>query len=120
MEIINYSNLETLHALGSALTIEGLAESSYQELLDWIKNITPLKAEKVYVIKGKDMNEICNLTGNNAYPDDTSIVSVNLDDIENPLSLAIPRFQIGARWLDDIIMNNAVRERGDTSEDDDE
>lgn len=110
MEVINYSDNETLHALGSALTIEGLAESSFQELLDWIKNITPLKAERVYVIKGKDMNEICTLTGSNAYQDDVNIVSVKLEDIENALSLAIPRFTIGARWLDDIIMNNAWRE----------
>ena len=57
---------------------------------------------KGYVTTGKVMNEICHLTGNNAYPDDLTIFS-----IDKYKGLAI---MFGARWMDDIISNNADRE----------
>ena len=31
-------------------------------------------------------------------------------DMENSMAVVMPRFQIGARWFDDIVMNNAARE----------
>ncbi len=111
MEIVNYNTTEVLNELGSALTIEGLREDSYQEFLDWIKQFTPLKSERVYVINGNDMNKICNLTGDNAYNNDIHIVSVKLEDMEDFSAVLIPRFQINARWLDDIVWNNAQREQ---------
>ena len=49
------------------------------------------------------MNEICKLTGHNAYPEDLNIFS-----IAKFKGLAI---QYGARWMTDIIDNNARRER---------
>ena len=35
-----------------------------------------------------------------------------LDDIEDPTKIAIPRFQVGGRWFDDIVDNNRRREEG--------
>ena len=110
MEVIEYNTREVINELGSALTMEGLAEESYQELLDWVKQFTPLKTERVYVINGKDMNRIYNLTDDNAYQDDCHIVSIKLEDMENAFAVTIPRFQIGARWLDDVVSNNVRRE----------
>lgn len=63
------------------------------------------------IIKGKTMNDVYMLTGNNKYPDDCTIVSIKLEDMENSMAVVIPRFNIGARWLDDIVMNNATREK---------
>ena len=57
---------------------------------------------KGYVTTGKVMNEICHLTGNNAYPDDLTIFS-----IDKFKGLAI---MFGARWMDDILSSNADRE----------
>ena len=101
---------EEIENLGSALTIEGLAEKSIPDFIGWVKEHTPMINEDVYIIKGKTMNDIYHLTGNNAYKDDCTIVSIDLNDMENYASVIIPRFQIGARWLDDIIDNNVRRE----------
>ena len=111
MEIKTLTTLEELESLGSALTMEGLAEDSISEFIDWVKQYTPMKSETAYVIKGKTMNDVYMLTGNNKYPDDCTIVSIKLEDMENSMAVVIPRFNIGARWFDDIVMNNAAREK---------
>jgi len=97
----------------SALTIEGLAEESIPEFIDWIKQYTDFKKPEVdvYITKGKVMNNFCKLTGNNAYKDDLTIVSVMLDDMVNFNTIVGPRFQIGGRWFDDIVSNNTRREQ---------
>ena len=101
---------EEIENLGSALTIEGLAEESIPDFIGWVKELTPMINEDAYIIKGKTMNDAYNLTGNNAYPDDCTIVSIDLNDMENYNAVIFPRFQIGARWLDDIVDNNLRRE----------
>lgn len=111
MEIKTLTTLEELESLGSALTMEGLAEDSISEFIDWVKQYTPMKSETAYIIKGKTMNDVYMLTGNNKYPDDCTIVSIKLEDMENSMAVVIPRFNIGARWFDDIVMNNAAREK---------
>lgn len=104
------TTLEELNDLGSALTMEGLAESSIPDLFDWVEQHTPMKNRNAYIIKGATMNRIYGLTGNNAYPDDCTLVAIKLEDIENYMKIVISRFQIGARWFDDIVDNNAMRE----------
>ena len=96
-----------------SLTIEGLApdEKNLKELLDWVKELTPLKREDVYTIEGAVMNREYHLTGTNAYPDtDCTLVCVKLADMEHPNRVTMPRFQIGGRWFTDIVENNARRE----------
>ena len=112
MKTINVTDKATLDKLyeGSALTLEGLAEASIPDFFDWIKKLTPLKEETAYIIKGGVMNKTYGLTGTNAYPDDLTIVSVELDTMENYGKVILPRFEIGARWFDDIVDNNARRE----------
>ena len=111
-EIINVDS-KTLKELvkGSALTIEGLAESSFDEFLDWVKDIAGLKTRCLYVTKGRLANSEWLLTGDNAYRNDLNIVSVKLDDIEDRNKIVMARFQVGARWMDDIHDNNVIRER---------
>ena len=112
MNIIRLTTREQLNELenGSAFTLEGLAEESIPDLLEWVKQYTPLIKEDVYVTKGPTINEIYHLTGDNAYPDDCTLVSIKLDDMEHYEKIVIPRFQIGGRWFDDIVDNNARRE----------
>ena len=100
MEIIKVETKEQLKALNdcSAMTWEGLIEEDFGAALD----MCGAEGAKGYVTTGKVMNEICHLTGNNAYPDDLTIFS-----IDKYKGLAI---MFGARWLDDIISNNAYRE----------
>lgn len=104
------TTIEELEGLGSALTIEGLAEESIKDYIEWVKKYTPMVNETAYIIKGKTMNNVYALTGDNAYPDDLTLVAIKLEDMEDWTQVVMPRFQIGARWFDDIVMNNAARE----------
>lgn len=100
MEIIKVETKEQLKALNdcSAMTWEGLIEEDFGAALD----MCGAEGAKGYVTTGKVMNEICHLTGHNAYPDDLTIFS-----IDKFRGLAI---MFGARWMDDVISNNADRE----------
>lgn len=100
MEIIKVETKEQLKALNdcSAMTWEGLREEDFGTAL----NTCGAEGAKGYVTTGKVMNEICHLTGNNAYPDDLTIFS-----IDKYKGLAI---MFGARWMDDILSSNADRE----------
>jgi hypothetical protein len=100
MEIIKVETKEQLKALNdcSAMTWEGLREEDFSVAL----SMCGAEGAKGYVTTGKVMNEICHLTGSNAYPDDLTIFS-----IDKFKGLAIT---VGARWMDDIIANNADRE----------
>ena len=99
-EIINVTTKGQLKELYncSAMTWEGLREQDFELA---VKECGQEDA-KGYVTKGKVMNEICHLTGSNAYPNDLNIFS-----IDKFKGLAI---HVGARWMDDIIDNNAWRE----------
>ena len=96
----------------SALTWEGFdtSDESLKQVFDWLKGYTPLKCERVYITKGALMDAVYELTGDNAYQSDCSIVSIRLCDMEKPMAIAIPRFMVGGRWLDDIVDNNRRRE----------
>lgn len=114
MERIKVTTREQLDALerNSALTWEGLeaGDESLKAVFDWIESYTPVKARRVYITSGATMNLAYNLTGDNAYQDGLTIVSIMLDDIAEPMKIAIPRFQVGGRWFDDIVANNRRRE----------
>lgn len=101
MEIIEIKTKEELEALYncSAMTWEGLVKEDFETAL----NTCGEEGAKGYITKGRVMNEICHLTGRNAYSDDLSIFS-----IDKPKGLAII---YGARWMDDIIDNNARRQK---------
>jgi hypothetical protein len=100
MEIIKVETKEQLKALNdcSAMTWEGLREEDFGVAL----SMCGAEGAKGYVTTGAVMNKLCKLTGSNAYPDDLTIFS-----IDKFKGLAIT---VGARWMDDIIANNAYRE----------
>ena len=115
MNKIQVTDRKTLDELydESAFTIEGLStdDKSLGQLAEWMKHLTAFKREDFYIIEGKTMNREYNLTGTNAYPDtNCTLVCIKHSDLEKPLALTIPRFQIGGRWFDDICDNNSRRE----------
>lgn len=83
-----------------AMTWEGLIEEDFDLALEMC--CISGKDGTGYVITGAKMNELCALSGSNAYPDDLTIFAII--DFKG---LAI---QFGARWMADIIDNNAGRE----------
>jgi hypothetical protein len=115
MNTIEVNTKEQLDELEneSALTIEGLAESSIPDFLNFLKENVGLKSETAYKISGEIMNYNYFLTGSNAYPPDLTIVSVKLSNIENVGKLITLRFQFGGRWFDDIVDNNRRRQEED-------
>lgn len=104
MKITNVETKEQLKELYdcSAMTWEGLNtdEDNLKAALEAC--CTDGADGEVFITKGKTMNDICKLSGSNAYPNDLSIVS-----IKNFKGLAM---FVGARWMNDIVDNNARRE----------
>ncbi|MGN1311313.1 MAG: hypothetical protein ACI4VP_06515 [Clostridia bacterium] len=108
----NKDQLDELYN-SSALTLIGLENSdeSINQFIDWIKKYSEVSNPlNVYIISGSTMNKQYNLTGNNRYNDDLTIVSIKNQDIKQLMRVVIPRFEIGGRWFDDIVNNNAWRE----------
>lgn len=110
--VINPSTFEELYK-GSAYTITGVAGP----LEKWVKGYTELlqkedigTPEKFYTFKGKQMNEKYGLTGNNRYSDDLTFLSFLIDSLETA-KLAMFKLRMQDRWFDDIVDNNAMRER---------
>ena len=101
MKIITVETKEQLKELyySSAMTWEGLREDDFEIAL----RMAGQETADGFKTTGKVMNKLCKLTGNNAYPDDLNIFS-----IKEFKGLAI---QYGARWMDDVIDNNARREK---------
>ena len=86
-------------------------EDDYKSVADWMReNGANPKTKNVYITTGKTMNALEGLTGSNAYPNDLSIVSFKLSEIENWKALVMPRFAVDGRWMDDVVENNRRRE----------
>lgn len=64
-----------------------------------------------YTWSGGTMNEMYGLTGENAYPDDLPFLSFGLDSFDGEGNLDVFKMYCGARWLDDIVRNNAMNEQ---------
>lgn len=119
VEVTTKEQLDKLYN-ESAFTIEGLNtdDKNLNALKQFIERYDAWTDDaEFWIIEGKVMNEQYHLTGSNAYPDDTAIVAVPGTDL---MKLVFPRFKIGGRWFDDIVDNNAAREREADDEDDEE
>lgn len=112
--IENVTTKEQLDKLynNSAFTIEGLTEESIPDMIAWLEENTVFTSNEpvVYVTKGHVMNLAYNLSESNAYDSDLNIVSVIDVDL---IKIALKRFNVGGRWFDDIVDNNANREDGE-------
>ena len=64
-----------------------------------------------YTWTGRLMNEMYGLTGENAYADDLPFLSFELDSFDGEGNLDVFKMYCGARWLDDIVRNNALNEQ---------
>ena len=106
------SDLKDLYD-GSALTFEGTSidDSNLEWLVNWLKeHDCEMRQPDFYVVKGRLMNEVYHLTGNNVYNDSLNILCIKLSDLTNVAAITIPRFELGGRWFDDVVDNNARRE----------
>ena len=105
------SDLKDLYD-GSAFTIVGLCadDDNLGQLKQWFEqHDCRMINDDFYIISGKLMNSVYHLKGSNAYKDELTIVSVKLSDLSNYNAIIMARFDIGGRWFDDIVDNNARR-----------
>lgn len=116
LTLMNVTTKSQIKKLGSALTIVGLeiGEHGSEAFAKWCDKTAKFKSDNPvgYLIKGEVMNKLYGLNGRNAYPADLNIISFDLKDFLDPHSFVMARFQVDARWLDDIIDNNAARQAG--------
>lgn len=112
-----YGDRGTLDMLyrGSALTWEGIAVDPgtldricevFAEKGLWAYDDMPVV---FYCIEGEDMNRLEGLTGDNAYPDGLHILSIPNDQLNIDKMIPI-QLNFDARWMDDIVDNNRMRE----------
>jgi len=97
----------------SAFTLIGLESSdeSIKGLIDWIKEYSEVSNPlNVYITSGGTMNKEYNLSGENMYKNNLTIVSIKNQDIKQLMRIVVPRFEIGGRWFDDIVNNDLWRE----------
>ena len=99
---------------GSAWTWEGttIDKASLEFIANWFKEQgCPLINKEFYLITGEQMNWFCGgLTGSNAYKKDLHILAIELKNIPNVEKLYMKKFEVGARWFNDIVDNNRRRE----------
>ncbi len=92
----------------SAFTFEGLDITNKKGMADLEKTLREngynQKDFVVYWFKGSVMNRCYGLTGSNAYKDDLTFAVI--PNYYNPLI----KLSCGARWFDDIVANNAIRQ----------
>jgi len=111
INVITKAQLDALYNEG-ALTWEGLdsSEENLNSVVEWLKDHKALPdgiEPTFHIIKGKLMNGVYGLTGDNAYHDDLNIVSVTgIIDYQ----VALARFEVDGRWFSDIVDNNARRQ----------
>lgn len=95
----NKSQLDKLYNC-SALTIEGLTESSINDFAEHLDKLG-CTVKEMWITSGKMMNESYSLIDGNTYPDDLTIVSATGDMVP----AMVERFYFGGRWFDDIVDN---------------
>ena len=99
----------------SAFTFEGVDLKS-KEGKDALKKFEEVMRETGYkekecvgyTVSGEVMNKHFQLTDSNAYPDDLLLLVI--PNYYNPMV----KVQVGARWFDDIVANNSIRQNGIT------
>lgn len=93
-------------------TFEGLDLSTKEKVQDFTVNFEKIAKETgfkgktltAYKVTGEMMNKRYDLTGENAYQDDLTIVCI--PEYYN----ADIKLKLGARWFDDICCSNAIRQ----------
>lgn len=90
------------------INLEGKEKEKFKKEFEELARKTGFDKKELiaYRYSGEDMNEVFELTDTNAYPDDLCLLSI--PDYYNPMV----KMNVGARWFDDIVDNNNIRQRG--------
>lgn len=113
MKVVKVENFEQFQELvnGSAFTWLGMDsdEDNLEAIESFFKEekkvMNPDQEMEVHIWTGKQGNEWMELR-KDPYPEDLTCISLPLDQFNNISKLSMLKFQVGARWLDDIYDNN--------------
>lgn len=100
----------------SAFTWEGmeLSEENLAQIADVFTAEKLVKEDTGeitgYFWNGELMNSMYGLHGENAYPNDLPFLSFEIGSFNGAGNLNVFKMSVGARWLDDIVRNNALNE----------
>lgn len=86
-----------------AMVIEGLDMDSVNEYMDYLKEITLVRRERLYVISGKLMNSVYRLADENMYPDNIHIVCILPNEVLIDRYAAKELTNLGAKDLKAIV-----------------
>ena len=100
-----------------AMTFEGVIaeDDSFEAIIEFLKEYNAIpedrKLVKFWVIRGDKMNKHYKLTGDNAYPDNLTIINIPLEQLKSISGVALPMRRYNGRWYSDVVSNNERRER---------
>ena len=93
----------------SAFTFEGIDLSDKSNVVQFEQAARKAGFTEKHMIgywfKGSVMNRVYRLSGTNAYPEDLTFLVI--PNLYNPIF----KMMIGARWFDDIVHNNSIKQR---------
>ena len=93
----------------SAFTFEGIDLSDKSNVVQFEQAARKAGFTEKHMIgywfKGDVMNRVYRLSGTNAYPEDLTFLVI--PNLYNPIF----KMMIGARWFDDIVHNNSIKQR---------
>ena len=120
MKTVNVETFEQFKELvdGSAFTWVGMTsdEGNLSAIEEFFKNeahvMEPGQEMEVHIWTGAQGNEWMDLI-KDPYQPDITCLSFPLDQFSNIGKLSMLKFQVGARWLDDIYDNNLRHEKGE-------
>ena len=111
-EVSSKSDMDKFYK-GNDFTLEGIQcdEASCQMIANYLaRNFDVNTPIEIYVIKGKDMNKVYDLYGDNAYPNDLHIMVIPLKSLKKSSDIVDAKYSIKARYFNDVVDNNEYRE----------
>lgn len=111
-EVSSKSDMDRFYK-GNDFTLEGVDcnDKSCQMISNFIGKRTEVNTPiEIYVIKGKDMNKVYDLYGDNAYQNNIHIMVIPLDTLKNRNDIVYIKQSIHARYFNDVVDNNEYRE----------
>ena len=91
-------NQDNIDAIANAFIEEQLVKTETSEITG-------------YIWYGRTMNNLYHLSGENQYQDDLPFLCFENECFSGSGNLHIFKLMVGARWLDDIVCNNSIREQ---------
>jgi hypothetical protein len=88
-----------------ALTFSGIScdADTLEGIAQWVEQYTSYTNKVAYLVSGEQINAWYKLTDKNAFPSAHNFICISQHDLKDYNKIALARFDVGGRWLKDII-----------------